>query len=153
MFSCSVFVCLGFCHGCEPTGARALTRPDGQGPALEYYSFHHHDWHGKRESRRSAAPPNVTSNVITDHYRWLFGDLTGVERTRMTVLSFFPPVRVCVRASVCMCVRVYLCARARVPVSVCAFVRMCSFFVCVRARMYTSLCVCVRLCLRVCACV
>ena len=91
MFSCSVFVCLGFCHGCEPTGARALTRPDGQGPALEYYSFHHHDWHGKRESRRSAAPPNVTSNVITDHYRWLFGDLTGVERTRMTVLSFFPP--------------------------------------------------------------
>ena len=91
MFSLSVFVCLGCCHGCGPTGARALPRPDVQDHALDYYAFHHLDQKEKREPRHPAASPNVTINVITDHHRWLLGDFTGVELTRTTSLSFFPP--------------------------------------------------------------
>ncbi|MEC7492942.1 MAG: hypothetical protein VYB01_08660, partial [Pseudomonadota bacterium] len=53
--------------------------------------FHRLDQKEKREPRHSAASPNVTINVITDHYRWLLGDFTEVELIRTTSLSFFPP--------------------------------------------------------------
>ena len=72
-------------------GAHASPRPDVQDPALEYYLFHRLDQKEKREPRHSAASPNVTINVITDHYRWLLGDFTEVELIRTTSLSFFPP--------------------------------------------------------------
>ena len=91
MFSCIVFVCLGRCHGCEPLGAHAFSCPEVQDLALEYYTFHRLELKGKREPRQPAATPNVTINVITDHYRWLLGDFTEVELIRTTALSFFPP--------------------------------------------------------------
>ena len=72
-------------------GAHASPRPDVQDPALEYYLFHRLDQKEKREPRHPAASPIVTIKLIVDHSRLLFGDLTEVEFTRSTTLSFFPP--------------------------------------------------------------